>query len=140
MNVVVQILQSTIVWISLFTWFLCQCIKFIIKAANTKQYNFALFYKPSGGGMPSSHAAVISAFTTLLYLDQGVTPVFLTAGMLAGIVVFDAITFRRQLGIQAKLINTLRKKGPKIEENLGHEPTEVLAGVIIGIALAVLLY
>ena len=134
----IELLQSKIVWICVFTWFLCQCTKFSIHAMREKHGKAKQFF--SSGGMPSSHAAIVAAFASLVYLEQGMSALFLTAGLLATITIYDAIVFRRQLGIQARAINQLAKGKVKLQASLGHEPAEVLAGVIIGIALAVLLY
>lgn len=138
MNILVELIGSKIVLICLSTWVLCQVLKLTLHALHTKHPS--LWVLLTSGGMPSSHAAVVSAFAAAVYLSQGFSLLFLTAGMLASITLYDAVAFRQQLGIQAKAINALTKKKFNLKENLGHRPSEVLAGIIIGIALGLLLY
>lgn len=134
----IELLQSKVVWICLFAWLLCQLTKITLHAMRRKQYDLRLLL--ASGGMPSAHAAVVAAFATMVYLEQGVSLLFLTTGLLAGITVYDAVVFRRQLGIQAQMINKLARGKVKLAVSLGHEPDEVVAGVIIGIVMAMLLY
>lgn len=134
----IELLQSKIIWICVFAWLLCQLTKFTLDAMRRKRYDLRLLL--ASGGMPSAHAAIVAAFATMVYLEQGLSLLFLTAGLLAGITIYDTVVFRRQLGIQAQIINKLAKGKVKLEANLGHEPDEVLAGIIIGIVMALLLY
>lgn len=103
----------------------------------------------STGGMPSSHSATVSALALAVGLFDG----FISAGfaismVLAGVVLHDAVTIRRQAGMQAARINiifdnllaghALTEKD--LKEVLGHTPFEVAAGVGIGLLTALIVW
>lgn len=75
-------------------------------------------------------------------------PVFAVASILAMIVIYDATGIRRESGRQAALINTMIEdlaKGKldqqdRLKEVLGHTPGEAILGMILGLALAVLIW
>ncbi|HLC66102.1 MAG TPA: divergent PAP2 family protein [Candidatus Nanoarchaeia archaeon] len=137
--ILLDLLKNKIVLICLFTWFVCQLIKFTLHAIGKRKADYGYFYRMVGGEMPSSHAAVMGAFSTLVYLDQGVSMLFLFAGLMTAIVSYDAIAFRRPIGHHAVILNTLSRPKVKLEHRIGHEPTEVIVGLILGIALALIL-
>lgn len=111
-----------------------------------KRFDFKWFV--GTGGMPSSHAAVVSAFTTAVGLHTGFTsPVFYVALMFTIVVLFDAQGVRRSSGKQAEILNKIlddiywKKKiqEERLKELIGHTPMEVLAGTFLGILAALLL-
>jgi acid phosphatase family membrane protein YuiD len=103
----------------------------------------------STGGMPSSHSATVSALALAVGLFDGFTSAgFAISMVLAGVVLHDAVTIRRQAGMQAARINiifdnllaghALTEKD--LKEVLGHTPFEVAAGVGIGLLTAFLVW
>jgi acid phosphatase family membrane protein YuiD len=103
----------------------------------------------STGGMPSSHSATVSALALAVGLFDG----FMSAGfaismVLASVVLHDAMTIRRQAGMQAARINiifdnllagnSLTEK--ELKEVLGHTPFEVAAGVGVGLLTALIVW
>lgn len=72
------------------------------------------------------------------------SPIFALAFVLASIVMYDAAGVRRAAGKQAKVINKLiyqlrvehTVRDIKLKELLGHTPLEVLAGAVLGVAMA----
>jgi hypothetical protein len=81
--------------------------------------------------------------------ELGVSSAFFALSILfALITMFDAQTWRRSIGAQAKILNQIvddlhEKK--KIEEDrlrelVGHTPTEVLMGAIVGAVITTLFY
>jgi hypothetical protein len=72
------------------------------------------------------------------------TPLFALAFTIAAVVVYDATGIRRQAGIHAELINAMLRdlatghplKNQQLREVLGHTPLEALAGVILGLVVA----
>ena len=92
------------------------------------------------GGMPSAHCAVVTALSTSVYFTEGMTPLFFTTVVLAVIVIRDALGVRRTAGEEGKLLNEVIKKTrlklPKVHYSLGHLPTEVAAGIGIGLLSA----
>ena len=75
---------------------------------------------------------------------------FAVSGILAIIVCHDAMGVRQQAGKQAVLLKELIKAFEdlgrnalpevKLKEFVGHTPVQVMAGILIGVADAVLLY
>lgn len=103
------------------------------------------------GGMPSSHAAGVTALTAALaYVVGPKSPIFATAVVFTAIVMYDAGGIRRHAGEHAVLLNRLAmemtksglvmeasatEEGERLKEILGHEPKEVLVGAVIGILI-----
>lgn len=99
--------------------------------------------------MPSAHSSGVSALATYTALRYGwKTPEFAIATMLGIIVMYDAMNIRRHAGEIAIQVNDLdadvenltgehpgifhQRRKEKLEESLGHQPTEVLAGALFG--------
>jgi acid phosphatase family membrane protein YuiD len=76
------------------------------------------------------------------------TPNFALAFALAMVVIYDATGIRRQAGRHAQIINQMINdlaaghplKQEQLIEVLGHSPLEALAGTILGIVTAQLMY
>jgi hypothetical protein len=76
------------------------------------------------------------------------SPIFALATVVSVIVVYDAAGVRRAAGRQAQTINKMTDKmvesykefadtfDQRLKEMLGHSPLEVLAGIILGVGLA----
>lgn len=100
------------------------------------------------GGMPSFHTAFVVSLTTTMGFSEGIdSPAFAIAAVFSMIVIRDAMGFRRYIGAQARIINSLtarRKTQAKtleqLEERVGHTPMEVVVGGILGFLLSVALY
>ena len=101
------------------------------------------------GGMPSSHAATVTATTLAIGLFSGFNhPAFALAVAISMIVIYDAAGVRREAGYHAVIINRLIDeyvKGPlidqkKLKEMIGHTPLEVVGGVITGLLSTLILW
>ena len=101
------------------------------------------------GGMPSSHAATMTATTLAIGLFSGFDhPAFAIAVAISMIVIYDAAGVRREAGYHAVIINRLIDeyvKGPlidqkKLKEMIGHTPLEVVGGVISGLLTTLTLW
>lgn len=101
------------------------------------------------GGMPSSHAATMTATTLAIGLFSGFDhPAFAIAVAISMIVIYDAAGVRREAGYHAVIINRLIDeylKGPlidqkKLKEMIGHTPLEVVGGVISGLLSTLVLW
>ncbi len=102
--------------------------------------------------MPSSHSTLMTAVTASIGLNAGWdSPIFALALAVTGIVVYDATGVRRQAGFHAERINVLveeifkAKKWPgeglkTLSEVIGHSPFEVLTGILLGIAIALIVH
>jgi hypothetical protein len=124
-------------------WALAQIIKVPYAFFHDKRWDWSLLLR--AGGMPSSHAALVTAITHAVGLYFGFDdPLFAVAFMVTMVVVYDATGIRRQAGLHAALINAMiddlasghALKGEQLLEVLGHTPLEALAGVLLGILVA----
>jgi uncharacterized protein len=97
--------------------------------------------------MPSSHAASVSALSTMVGLHEGFrSTLFGVTLFFSLIVMYDAAGLRRAAGRHAVVLNRLideHFKNPeegaqKLMELLGHTPLEVLVGALLGVGSAIL--
>ena len=100
----------------------------------------------STGGMPSSHAATVTALTTSVGILHGVTStLFAICIVFAIVVIYDAVGIRRAAGKHAEVLNEWSKILSEIYEHgiqpynlktlLGHTYPQVLAGTALGIII-----
>lgn len=125
-----------------------QFFKFVRRSIRDKRFEWRRLN--TYGGMPSAHTAFVASLTTAIGIQEGIdSPSFAIAFILSGIIVRDAIGFRRYLGNHGHILNKLvqslseqlRSQFPqRLQERIGHTPTEALVGGIIGIIVAVLYY
>ena len=117
-------------------WVAAGSLKFLL---NTLASGKLAFHQVGLGRMPSTHTTVVCTTAALVGFGEGVaTPVFAIALTLALVVIIDALDLRRRLESHAVAINRLGLERPEwneLRERLGHRPTEVLAGIILGVAL-----
>ena len=126
-------------------WFFIQLFKLIYDLVTTKQFNFKRIL--GAGGMPSSHSAVVTSLATMIGLNEGfASQMFALATIFAFVVMYDAAGIRRAAGKQAhilnKIVNTPGLSGvevtEKLQEVLGHTPTQVIVGAIIGVIVGMI--
>jgi len=128
---------------ALIAWGLAQAIKLPLDYLSTRRWNWVLLF--SVGGMPSSHSALVAATAHAIGLHVGFdSPIYALAVVVAVVVIYDATGIRRQAGIHAEIINTMISdlatghplKSEQLREVLGHTPIQVLAGTLLGLAIA----
>ncbi len=131
--------------IPILLWFAIQSFKVVWDLITTKKFNFKRIL--GAGGMPSSHSAVVTSLATLVGKSEGFnSPMFALALIFACIVMYDAAGVRRAAGKQAqllnKIINTPGLSGIQVQEKLvevlGHTPTQVFVGALIGIIAGII--
>lgn len=122
------------------TWFFIQLFKLIYDLVTTKKFNFKRIL--GAGGMPSSHSAVVVSLATMIGKEYGInSAIFGLSIIFAFVVMYDAAGVRRAAGKQAKLLNKIVQTpglsnvevSEKLQEVLGHTPTQVFAGAFIGV-------
>ncbi|MBI4364547.1 MAG: divergent PAP2 family protein [Candidatus Latescibacteria bacterium] len=127
--------------------FLVQLSKVLTFLLREKKINVRRFVET--GGMPSSHAASVSALSTCVALREGVDSVLFNVVLFFSLVVmYDAAGLRRAAGRQASLLNRIlhehiQLRGApheRLRELLGHTPLEVLVGAIIGVLFSIAIY
>jgi uncharacterized protein len=120
-----------------------QLLKVIIMSINHKQ---KLGFKDLvvTGKMPSSHSALVSSLTLIIFLEQGLSALFFVVLTFSLIVLRDSIGVRRSVGEEGKLIEKIAKSEKirlgKFNYSLGHTPIEVVVGLFIGIIGAIFSY
>lgn len=142
---VFQIFDNHLLVNSLAAWGSAQVIKTILYAAIQKTLDMHRLF--GDGGMPSGHSATVTAMATTAALEYGLaSPIFAVAGILAIIVMHDAMGVRREAGKHAKVLNdlmlSLRQDTPPedvLKEFLGHTPLQVCFGALLGFGIALLL-
>ncbi|XP_041028027.1 uncharacterized protein LOC121267988 isoform X2 [Juglans microcarpa x Juglans regia] len=126
-----------------FACLIAQSMKMFLNFFIERKWDLRLLL--ASGGMPSSHSALCTAMTTSVALCHGVAdslfPVCLGFSL---IVMYDAIGVRRHAGMQAEVLNMIVQdmfqghpiSKRKLKELLGHNPSQVLAGALLGIVVA----
>lgn len=146
MEGILGIFENKYIWTPILLWFAIQSFKVAWDLITEKKFNFKRIL--GAGGMPSSHSAVVTSLATLIGKNQGFnSPMFALALIFACIVMYDAAGVRRAAGKQAqllnKIINTPGLSGLQVQEKLvevlGHTPTQVLVGALIGIIAGAIL-
>lgn len=129
-------------------WFLAQILKVII---DTVKSGFCKERLIGGGGMPSSHAATVTGLVVITGAIYGGGSFELVMALFfAFIVIYDARGVRYETQRQGRALNNLndeRKeegKQPldiiKFKEKLGHTIPELVAGMVLGVICAVIVY
>lgn len=145
-----ELLHNDILLAGIMSWFTAQVIKTILYAVLNKKIDFTRLM--GDGGMPSAHSATVTAVASMTGLSCGFgSPVFAVACIVAIIVMHDAMGVRLETGKQAKLLNEMvallealgqpkLSMEKKLKEFVGHTPTQVVAGMLLGIAVAAVCY
>jgi len=125
-------------WIA---WFCAGVLKFVINSARAGRLAFG---EIGYGGLPSNHSTIVTSMATLIGLKAGIAhPAFGVALTLAFIVILDAASLRRQVGLHAQALNRLRSPedtSRPLRERMGHSRLEIAAGVLLGILVGVLMH
>ena len=142
-----RVFDNQVLLAALTAWLIAQFLKVPIEYLETRRMNWALWF--SAGGMPSSHSALMTAVTLSIGLNAGFdSPLFALAVALWMVVIYDAAGVRRQAGFHAQRINLLIEEliqghpisEKRLKEVLGHTPRQVLAGILLGLAIALLFW
>lgn len=115
---------------------LSQCIKVIIEFYKYKRITITRFIDGMGG-MPSTHSALVSSLSSIIYMDYGICSLFSVTLIFSLIIIYDSMGIRYESGKQAEVINYIA--GTNLEEKIGHRPIEVLAGTILGIICTIII-
>ncbi len=124
-----------------------QGLKILLGVIKYKKFNF--YWLLGTGGMPSTHSAAVVSLVVCMGKELGLSsPFFAMSVLFALITMFDAQTWRRSIGVQAKILNGIMEdlqenkkiKEDKLRELVGHTPIEVFMGGIIGIIITLMFY
>lgn len=149
MDWLIGLLTNKFLLVSLSSWFIAQLLKTVLYAIETKKLDWTRLF--GDGGMPSGHSATVTSLSTFCALTFGPDSFqFAISAILAIIVCHDAMGVRLETGKQAIVLNELLKTfellSPKkiseanLKEFVGHTPIQVLTGILLGIANAIVMY
>ncbi len=145
-----ELISNRILITGITGWAVAQVLKTIIHAMINKKLDLRRL--TGDGGMPSSHSATVTSVAVMTGLTTGFDSVyFAIAAILSIIVMHDAMGVRLETGKQAQVINEMFElldrlseeslsMDVKLKEFVGHTPTQVLAGSVLGIIVAVCSY
>jgi acid phosphatase family membrane protein YuiD len=132
---------------ALVAWAVAQGLKMILFAILERQINWRLLIET--GGLPSAHSAFVTGLATGVGFAEGLqSSIFAMALVFAFVVMYDAMSLRREAGKHADILNellllsTIRDafaEREALKELLGHTPVEVLAGAGLGLLTGFLL-
>jgi acid phosphatase family membrane protein YuiD len=141
-----HILDNQVLLVSLAASLIAQTLKLVVEYAIHRKVNFSVLMET--GGMPSSHAALVTALATGVGQVRGWDSIeFAIATIFAIIVMYDAAGVRQAAGQQARIINQIVDElfqehkeisEDRLKELLGHTPKQVIVGCLLGIAIAAL--
>ena len=149
MNWFYDLIRNPFLITSISSWFIAQVLKVFINAAVNKEWSLERLF--GDGGMPSGHSATVSSLAIFSALFFGTASYqFAASAILAIIVCHDAMGVRLETGKQAQVINEMVKSFSiltakelpqvKLKEFVGHTPVQVMAGILIGIINAFIMY
>jgi acid phosphatase family membrane protein YuiD len=128
-------------------WATAQVLKLILFSILERRLYWRRLFDT--GGLPSAHSAFVMGLATAVAIHDGVdSSVFAVSAVFAAVVMYDAVSLRREAGKHADLLNELLllsfirdafKEREALKELIGHTPLEVLAGAALGMATAFLL-
>ena len=127
-------------------WAIAQAAKVTLTSVRQRRLNLRVLAET--GGMPSSHSAIVMGLPTAIGKYSGLTSAaFAIALIFPFVVMYDAAGLRRAAGRQAEVLNRLVEdlvhmrgvQEARLRELLGHTPTEVLVGAVIGFVVGLIL-
>jgi len=149
MDWLIDLLTNRFFIVSVSSWFVAQFLKTVIYAVENKKWDWSRLF--GDGGMPSGHSATVSSLAMLSALIFGFDSFeFAVTSILAIIVCHDAMGVRLETGKQAVKINELLEvfelihpdkiSEANLKEFVGHTPIQVMAGILLGILNACVMY
>ena len=124
-----------------------QMIKIAIETIRNRKVDITQPYRY--GGMPSSHSAAVVAATVAVALVEGIYSSYFALTLLFSLLVIrDALGLRMELTKHGIAINKLISRLPngqkngfkKQSEKVGHTFLQVVVGMVLGGAIAVLIW
>jgi hypothetical protein len=137
--------ENRILVASFIAWAIAQLTKTIYELIRYRELRLSRLV--SAGGMPSSHSALVMGLATATGRIAGfASAAFAISLVLAVIVMYDAAGVRRAVSIQARILNQMIDEAfqgkpfaeKRLRELIGHTPTQVIVGGLLGIGVALL--
>ena len=118
-----------------------------------KIHKFDFKYAFSSGGYPSSHSAGATALATSILIQEGINSTYFAISfVLALIVIYDSFNVRwyagRNIVLTKQLVKDLKSQidinkpiyNEELKEVLGHNKSEIISGIFLGILLPIVIY
>ena len=148
MKFIIALFTNPGIMIPLAAWFVAQLFKLFTNYFVNREFKLERLF--GDGGMPSGHSATVMSLASLCAWCYGFGSMyFALAGVLAIIVMHDAVGVRREAGKHAteikriiELMNGMFKgeteqiRTQKLKELIGHTPLQVTLGAILGACVA----
>lgn len=139
-----ELLANRVLWSALMASLVAQSTKLILVYGRTGKLDFRVVTQT--GGMPSSHAALVSALALGVGLQEGWDSLLFAATVIfALIVMYDAAGIRQAAGKHARVLNRMMEtfgdaefEEPYLKELLGHTPLQVIVGSLLGVSCIVI--
>lgn len=149
MDWIMELLTNRFALTALSSWMVAQVLKTILHLFINRKLDLTRLF--GDGGMPSGHSATVTALATYAALAKGPGSFeFAVCGILAVIVCHDAMGVRMETQKQGRLLQDLveafealhDKDLPevKLKRFVGHTPIQVMAGMILGVLNAFVMY
>ena len=146
MKWLLDLLRNPFLITAIAAWFTSQTLKIFTHAIAYKEWDLKRFL--GDGGMPSSHTATVSSMAAFAGMSCGFASFeFAIAALFTMIVCRDAVGVRRETGKQNLIINELKKMIEskeiaeiKLKKFVGHTPLQVFGGLLVGIAVASVMF
>jgi uncharacterized protein len=144
LNLLVQAPALTIAVVTLLS---AQILKFVGTWLFARRVDFTRL--TGMGGMPSAHAASVSALSTSVGLEAGWDSTsFGAVAFISLLIIYDATGIRQAASRQAQLLNQMLEdlktqhtiRGERLVERLGHTYAEVFVGTLYGVLVALMLH
>jgi acid phosphatase family membrane protein YuiD len=138
-----DMLSNNVLMTAMVAWLIGQLLKLPGYYILHRKWKWGVIFSP--GGLPSSHSSLMTATTLSIALYHGFNnPLFGLAVAISMIVIYDATGVRRQAGLHARVINEIMEEifagrpvpEKQLREVLGHTPIEAIAGILLGIMIA----
>ena len=148
-KVLLQLAENRMLLAAVGGWLAAQVLKAAIYAIVNHSWRWERLW--GAGGMPSSHGAIVCALLTAAAFETGLSsPLFAVCAVVAAVVLHDARGVRLETGKQAQAIHKMAAslsgrdagflRDLKLKELVGHTPSQVLAGAMVGFVMALLIY
>ncbi len=142
MDILMQIIHNKMLTTAILSWAIAQVIKTIVFFAVNRKFDWSRL--TGDGGMPSAHSATVTSLATMACIEYGAdSGVFAVAAIMAVVVMHDAMGVRLESGKHAQAINELFDMldpdvmlDVKLKEFIGHTPSQVVVGAILGLVVA----
>lgn len=120
-------------------WIVSQLAKYVVASIKARRLA-SLRQLYLSGHMPSAHSATTVAVLVVIGIHDGISSgLFGLAAVFTSVVLYDAMMVRRSSGEQGIAITALIKERkslvPLPRVAMGHTPTEVMVGTLLGIAV-----